>query len=341
MIITYFRSSSFNNWDLCQQQYFLSYTLGIPQDSNKKALMGTMFHKVMEVLANSNVAVRDGRTALDDSQLGMIPVDGNTLHTPAFVDRVFNLVFLHYSFPGRTTHHFLAPDKRLIYGWVCKTLENCYGLFDPRKRNIVEAEKHFDLPIEEPWANYSFPNPHGGEPIVGQLHIKGTIDLITKVGPQTYEVIDWKTGKRIDWGTGQEKDFNKLSIDPQLRMYHYALSRLYPEITNIVMSINYVRDGGPFTMAYGPDDMAATLAMLRSQFEKIKACTRPILKSPCGTHWFCTKVCSYGRNPHPKDPTKNICQYIKQKTLRQGIDEVIRTETAEHHTVDNYDNPGE
>ena len=45
MIVTYIRSSSYNNYDFCQMQYFLTYVLGYRSDSNKKADLGTMAHK--------------------------------------------------------------------------------------------------------------------------------------------------------------------------------------------------------------------------------------------------------------------------------------------------------
>jgi len=341
MLITYFRSSSYNEWGLCQQQYFLDYVLGIPQDANKRAEMGTTFHKVMECLANATLAVKAGESVFVDRQLGSIPVDSLRLHTSQFVDQIFNLVYNHYTFPGRSKNTFTITDKRTIYAWVYNTLEGCFGLFDPRKRNIVAAEPHFDFLIEEPWTHYEFENPHGGEPIVGQLGIKGTIDLVTQVKDDMYEVIDWKTGQRKDWATDKEKDFDKLSIDPQLRMYHYAVTRMYPDIKQIAMTINWVRDGGPFTMAFGPDDIKATLEMLRVRFEQIKASTRPTLKSNNNTHYFCTRVCSYGKNPHPKDPTRNICQYIKRQVLLKGINAVIRDETHQGHNVADYSNPGE
>lgn len=343
MIITYFRSSSFNEWALCQMQYTLDYVLGIPQDSNKKAEMGTTFHKAMECLANATLHVRDkpNEPHFIDHQLGPIPVCEKVLRTESFADRVFNLSYAHYTTPPKTRHVFSNADKKLIYKWFCETLVSCNGIFDPRNRNIVAAEPHFDFEITEPWASYEFKDVHTGKVIAGKLHIKGTIDLVTQVGPNMYEVIDWKSGKRIDWGTGAEKDFNKLSVDPQLRMYHYAISRMYPSVKQVVMTINFVRDGGPYTMAYGPEDMEATLAMLKKRFEEIKLATRPRLKSNTGEHWFCKRVCSYGRNCHPKDPTNTICQSIKKKIMTKGIDEVIRTETHGSHTVSNYSNPGE
>lgn len=328
---------------MCEQQYLLSYVLGIPQDSNKKAEMGTIFHKVMECLAEANIAVKAGQDHFIDKYLGMIPVTDKTIGTDAFLDRMFNLAFNYYTFPDRTRHVFSPADKKSIHSWVYHTMTSSYGLFDPRKRNVVAVEQHFDFPIDEPWAHYNFPSLHGGDPISGTLSMKGTIDLITQVGPSMYEIVDWKSGKRMDWSDGSEKGFDKLSVDPQLRMYHYAVTKLYPKIKNVAITINFVRpdQGGPFTMAFGPDDIKATLAMLKQRFEAIKQCTRPKLKSNSGSHWFCKKVCSYGRNPHPKDPTQTICQYIKQKTIRQGLDAVIRDETAVNHSVDYYENPGE
>jgi len=51
MLVTYIRSSSYNNYSYCQMQYFITYVLGHQPDSGKKAELGTIVHKVMETLA--------------------------------------------------------------------------------------------------------------------------------------------------------------------------------------------------------------------------------------------------------------------------------------------------
>ena len=51
MIVTYIRSSSYNNYDYCQMQYFITYVLGHQSISGKKAQLGTIVHKVMECLS--------------------------------------------------------------------------------------------------------------------------------------------------------------------------------------------------------------------------------------------------------------------------------------------------
>ena len=67
------RSSSFSNWDFCQQQYFLNYVLGIPRSSGKKALKGTVVHKVLECLANIKKDI-DNKKSINyvDSELGKL-----------------------------------------------------------------------------------------------------------------------------------------------------------------------------------------------------------------------------------------------------------------------------
>ena len=51
MLVTYIRSSSYNNFEYCQMQYFMTYVLGHQTVSGKKAQLGTVVHKVMEDLA--------------------------------------------------------------------------------------------------------------------------------------------------------------------------------------------------------------------------------------------------------------------------------------------------
>ena len=56
MDITYFRSSSYNCFNLCQMQYFIEYVLGWENKVGKAATKGTITHKVLEVLAQAKLA---------------------------------------------------------------------------------------------------------------------------------------------------------------------------------------------------------------------------------------------------------------------------------------------
>ena len=59
MIVTYIRSSSYNNYKYCQMQYFITYVLGHRSISGKKAQLGTIVHKVMECLASCKKHLQD------------------------------------------------------------------------------------------------------------------------------------------------------------------------------------------------------------------------------------------------------------------------------------------
>ena len=122
-------------------------------------------------------------------------------------------------------------------GLVDDALKYNDGQFDPRKRNVVASEPQFDIAIEEDWAKYEYKMPDG-KLVEGRLAIKGTIDLVTEVDEGVIEVIDWKTGRRLNWATGEEKTYEKLLEDPQLLLYNYAISKLFPEYKQAIGDSN-------------------------------------------------------------------------------------------------------
>lgn len=332
MIITYFRSSSYNTFSICQQQYFLNYCLGIPQVTGQKAEMGTIVHKVMECLAKAKESVQNGQKTIDDEHFGSMTIPKD-LFDQHFVEYLLQLSFEHYSDPNRTAHTYDHTHFQFCKKSVHKVLNEEW--FDPRKRDVIGVEPFFNIPIEEDWAHYDY------DGVQGQLHIMGTIDLITRAKQNVGEVIDWKTGQCKDWATDTPKDFKKLCGDPQLRIYHLALAKLYPEIEHWAMSIHFINAGGAFTLSYGQDDIRKTLDMLRKRFTQIQKTTRPVLKSNTNKHWFCKYVCDYGKCVHPQDVEgRTICRFIKDELVSKGMDAVVDKYTHGNFDVNFYQNPG-
>jgi hypothetical protein len=326
MDINYIRSSSFSNFNLCGHQYFLSYNLGIPQRPNIRAECGTIFHKVMECLANCKKCEQDGTDSFTDDALGQI--GKGEMWNDKFVTSITDSSFNYYS--GKSPNTFTETHKIDIHKWVKKTLLFKEGMFDPRKRNIIGAEIHFDFEVEEDWAVLSDGS---------RLRMKGTIDLVTQINHNTYESIDWKTGKRMDWGTGEEKDFAKLMNDPQLKIYHYALSKLFPDIQQFFPTIYYVNAGGPFTLPFERKEIPAIKEQLRDIFVRIRDCKLPILKSN-GEHFFCSKICSYFKDVWNEKSTCNLCHEIHRSICKNGMDYVVKKYTSKKHNISNYQNPG-
>jgi hypothetical protein len=322
MKITYIRSSSLNCFDLCEMQYTLNYVLGIPQKTGRKAILGTMTHKVLEILAQCKKTLQNNLSIYDDDICGK--VQASEMFNPELIGRIIGEVFIHYK--DKSDHVFTNADLKNIGEWVYKTLNFNNGLFDPRKRVIVEVEAPFNFEVEDRWAQYDY-----GENDLGQLRLKGTIDLITQVREGIYEGIDWKTGRRISWSTGEEKTVDKFMVDPQLRIYHMAMMRLYPHVKQFFPTIFYCNDGGPFTIPLSNNDVGDTKLMLKKTFEDIKGCKNPTLKGG-GKHWFCKSVCSYSRS--------GDCKRIHEKIKKDGIEKTIEEETVSGHSVSYYQNPG-
>lgn len=335
MFITYFRSSSFNGWDVCQQQYFCTYVLGLYNPSGKAAEKGTIVHKVMECLGHGKLALQNGETEFIDDSLGTYKITKSILWDPEFFSRLLLDAYNYYSDKNKTVNTFIKRDFLDCEKWANTVPLQCGGAFDPRNRQILAVEPHFDIDIDEDWARYDFEMPDGSR-LKGNLAIKGTIDLVTLAKEDVVETIDWKTGRRINWANMEEKTYEKLSDDPQLSIYHYALQKLYPRYDHFAMTINYIKDGGPFTMFYGPEQNVETLRILRNRFEEIKRALRPRLR----TGFFCSRVCYFGKTQHKKDPSKTICKYIHDKIRKCGLTQTIRDETKEGFSLGFYQNPG-
>lgn len=291
---------------MCEQQYFMEYVLGWRGPSGQKADKGTITHKVLEILAIIKKAQQDELKSVEDDIIGQINVDKYNLNT------IIEKVYKYYS--EKTTHHKWTPkDYKDCHAWVYKAIEFNNGMFDPRNRNILQPEQHFDFEIKKPWSKYSYKLPDG-QVLEGNLAMKGTIDLITLVNNDTIEIIDWKTGRRLDWATGEEKTQEKLEKDPQLRIYHYAIKHLYPDIKHIIFSIYFINDGGPFTICFDDSDIGPTEDMLRQKYNTIKNTNRPKLHKS----WLCNKLCHFGKTTFEGTCIEPIVEYRDNQTCKQG-----------------------
>ena len=340
MLVTYIRSSSYNNYSYCQMQYFITYVLGHQPASGKKAELGTIVHKVMEVLAKLKKEMQDNPkklklTVIDDA-VGKVDIKKTELFTKDIVEDLIKRSFHFYT--KDSAHSFSRADNSNCGELVWNTLKYNDGQFDPRNRKIVAAEPHFDIPIEEDWAKYTYKMPDGNI-VDGQLAIKGTIDLVTETQDGIIEVIDWKTGKRLDWATGEEKTYEKLCSDPQLLLYNYAISKLFPEYHQTIMSIFFIKDGGPFSMCFDKSDHTKFLNMLKEKYQHIQQNDTPKPISNDRSSWKCTKLCHYCKTKWPETES-NMCMYIENHLKKNGMDKTIEHCTRDGFDIGFYSAPG-
>jgi hypothetical protein len=330
---------------MCEQQYFIEYVLGIRGQSNKKADKGTICHKVLELLAVIKKAQQDKILFVDDDIVGKINVSNYDLDT--LIEQTYNYYTKEFSH-----HSWEKKDFQDCRTWAYKAIEFNNGSFDPRNRQIICPEQHFDIEIKKPWSKYSYSTDEGL--LEGHLAIKGTIDLITEVSDNTLEIVDWKTGKRLDWATGQEKTQEKLQSDPQLMIYHYAVSHLFPKYDYVIVTIYFINDGGPFSILFDKSDLAKTEKMLQSKFEIIKKTKKPKLHKT----WMCNKLCHFGKTTFEndskvlpiieyrdnqvcnKDYPMTKCEQIKHDIEIKGINTVVSEYKKEGHSFGKYKAPG-
>ena len=158
-------------------------------------------------------------------------------------------------------------------------------------------------------------------------------------GEGIIEVLDYKTGERKDWATGEKKDYKKLLDDSQLLLYNYAISKLYPQYDQAIMTIFFLRDGGPFTLCFDESDQSRFLEMLRKRFEEIKNNQHPQLLHPERKDFRCQRICHFCKTKWPG--SKNtICEEAEESLHQIGYSETVKKMTRKNFSIGYYEAPG-
>ena len=128
---------------------------------------------------------------------------------------------------------------------------------------------------------------------------------------------------------------------------------MYPDIENIIVTIYFINDGGPFSVCFDKSDIPETELMLKEKFEIIKKTQQPRLKKS----WMCNKLCHYGKttfeNTHiqplieyrdnqtvAKDNTMTKCEQVKHDIEIKGMKEVVDEYTMPGYSIGKYKAPG-
>lgn len=165
-------------------------------------------------------------------------------------------------------------------------------------------------------------------------------------------IVTHNSGRRLDWATGEVKTQEKLFHDPQLRLYHYAVKHLYPDISTFLITIFFINDGGPFTVQFLDSDLKETERIIRERFEEIRDTEHPsrIKETNPDDKWKCYRLCHAGkttfRNSHvnpefyPSGDEMNMCDQINRKIKQHGIDWVTQNYKHPDHVLGKYKAPG-
>ncbi len=308
MIIAYVRSSSYGTYQVCENKYLIEYVLGMSGGVNEKASVGSAFHKGMELLALAKLAEQNHEDVIDAEELGLVSLYNVT---PNWAIRAG---FEHYKKLEQPSWDEIKFQE--IQRLFNKALIFKCGAYDPRKQNIISVEHKFDIEIPDDWAKYKY-TLDDGRVIEGQISIKGTIDLIIKEDNDTITIMDYKTGLRKDLKTGKEKGVKELQKDFQILLYYHVIKRLFPNKV-VTFTIWYVKNGGPFTLAFDESHDKLFSKLLKDFVKKVQNNEAPkltILK------WFCQYVC-----PHFKSEMggTSTCEFIHSEALKKGTNAILQ-----------------
>ena len=308
MLTLGWRSSALSDFQTCEHKFYLNYVLGIRLSANKKAFVGTIFHKVMEYIGKQQL-VKSGKlkSVYDEDTKIYISQD----KTPI---QIFKRVWAYYK--ENPEGHDLGY---LDYKKVETSLNNVLSRdsYNPLKNEVFEVERFFDFVIDEPWAKYSW--KVGDKEFSGNLRIRGTMDLLLKFD-DTLVYVDWKTGAKKCWKTNQEKTIELMDKDSQLSLYFYALRKLYPEFKYHVLTLYYT-EHGPHPIPFDDEHYQYAENMLRSEFEKLKSIKVPKLIIDDPKKNFHCNFCQYNTNLY-KDSGKTYCKFFQDEIIQLGMDKV-------------------
>lgn len=285
--------SAFECFDNCSWQYYLQYIIGLRTPSGKSALLGTICHNVLELLAKFKKSKRiHNRTILNNP------------------DILLDICFARHS---RMTPEIplVNADKNECRKWLSKILD---GPRDPRKLDVIYVEHGFLMEFHKPGFKYQFKD------IIGQFCLNGYIDLINIIeenGEKVLEIVDYKFGKySTDWATGEEKTNDNIRKDLQMRCYYLACQYLFPEFQKIKLTVVYVQLGKVLSCYMDESDATIAIDDIRRRFKNIINTKQPIRliddKSKSKQHFKCRSVCHFGKTKDSKNG-KSLCEnYYRQ-----------------------------
>lgn len=268
--------SSIGTYDNCQFQWYLKYILNMPDDSLPSALLGTAVHDVMETLAKYKIEKTPKSKQTSWKKLWFAAQDKyskNTARDPKAEE---------------TWKKIKVNDIKACYFAMEELMATRYN---PLSSNVISAEQTVYMPIELEGFEV---DQIGDEKVF--LKIIGKIDRIDRIDDNTIEIIDYKTGSRKGFSFNnsnrEKKEINDFYDDIQLRMYHLVGKHLFPNTKQVIVTIYYIKDGGPFSVVFDDSFIPATMKFIKDKKQDILTNDDPHPNKG----WHCSKLCTFGKN---------------------------------------------
>lgn len=143
-------------------------------------------------------------------------------------------------------------EEKAYYEDGISILKNFYRLNQPWNFNVLDLESRFEVLIPDQQAK--------------EEHIlAGIIDRIDKTADSSFEIIDYKTSRRLP-----SQDI--LNKDLQMSIYHLGISRRWPHLepNNIKLSLYFLKHGEKITTKRSLEDLEKTKIFVVDLINEIK-----------------------------------------------------------------------
>lgn len=314
MFTIYLRSSSISTWKQCPLKYFISYVLGIRLPANEAANRGTIVHASAERLSRKKMMLQAGTTSYFDDDLNR-----EVLLSEINLDWAVNTAFEYYTVTKPLQQ---KPFKKDAFQDVHSQVERILNdpIYSPMVNHIIDVEKFFDIELKEDWAKYDFTVQ--GKRFEGHLKLRGTMDCIMKTNNTHFTYFDIKSGRtRWDWAKQKEKTYDEFRNDVQLRLYHYILNILYPEVDYWTLTLYYSKVGEATAILFTKEDLPYTLKAIRRVFEDIIS-TKIVkwIKNDSSLNHQCN-FCEFAKNTKPGSKD-SYCWHYNGSLKKKGLDKI-------------------
>jgi hypothetical protein len=298
-------ASAIKSYIMCNFKYFLEYQLGIRKGDTWATKNGTIIHAVIENFANGHI--KNWRRELLWRYKKAKPWE---LHKEYKVHATncpgCTLLSLLDKYHGDLYNDVkkanaldkldkVCPLREVVAGW-----DLVQGILDrndkPLEMKVIDAEKKFTIQLAD------------------DVTITGYIDLVCEVDEETIEIRDWKTGKWMP-------TYDECLIDPQLRIYDYAASILYPQYKCRILTFDYIRNK-PFTFVISDADREKNREWLIKIAREIQSNMNPSRKITYKCKSFCSlDVCNveYPQRLITIKKPKKAKEEVKDETVEKDI----------------------